>query len=201
MAEEKQTKKKKEEGSEIVIEREYNVPLRKEWLKTAKYKRAKKSIRALRDFLKKHMKSEEVKIGKYANLEIWKHGIKNPPHHIKVKVTKNKNGVVVAELVNKPTREKVPSILKKARAKFEKQEKKKKVEEKAKPAETKISEPKGAEKKEAPAKKAEDSIKDLAKQVENVVDQNTVKKETKTEEKPVETKKTEPTKTKETPKT
>ncbi|MBW2963660.1 60S ribosomal protein L31 [Candidatus Woesearchaeota archaeon] len=81
------------------MERVYNVPLRREWLKAPKYQRGKKAVKALKEFLMKHMKSENVKIGKMANLEIWKHGIKNPPHHVQVKAVKDADGVVKAELV------------------------------------------------------------------------------------------------------
>ena len=93
---------KKEEEPKITLERTYNVPLRKEWLKVPKYKRAKKAARALREFLAKHMKSDDVKIGKYANLDLWKHGIKNPPHHINVIAKKDDKGVVTCEIVTAP---------------------------------------------------------------------------------------------------
>jgi large subunit ribosomal protein L31e len=88
----------------MAIERVYNVPLRAEFLKVPRYRRAKKAANGLRSFLAKHMKVSEdnVKIGKYANLEIWKHGIKNPPHHIKVNVKKDDEGIVRAELVGAP---------------------------------------------------------------------------------------------------
>ena len=43
---------KKEEKK---IERTYNVPLRREWLKSPKYKRSKKAITGLRIFLIRHM--------------------------------------------------------------------------------------------------------------------------------------------------
>tara|TARA_Y100000310_G_scaffold109178_1_gene107611 strand:- start:7728 stop:8177 length:450 start_codon:yes stop_codon:yes gene_type:complete len=93
---------KKKEEPKTVLERTYNVPLRREWLKVPKYRRSKRAVDALRQFLVKHMKSENVKIGKHANLDIWKHGIKNPPHHIKVNVTKDSEGVVNAEIVGAP---------------------------------------------------------------------------------------------------
>lgn len=86
----------------MAIERTYNVPLRTEWLKVPKYRRAKKAMTALRQFLVKHMKSENVKIGKYANELVWERGIKSPPHHIKVNVTKDDEGKVYAELVGAP---------------------------------------------------------------------------------------------------
>ena len=93
-------------ADENTLERTYNVPLRKEFLKVPKYKRSKKAIKALKQFLSKHMKSDNVKIGKYLNDEIWKHGIKNPPHHVKVDVVKDKDDLVTAELVGAPVVEK-----------------------------------------------------------------------------------------------
>ncbi len=80
------------------MERTYTIPLRREWLKAQRYKRAKKAVRAVRNFLQKHMKSEDVKVGKSINLEIWKHGMKNPPSKIKVNAVKDEKGVVKAEL-------------------------------------------------------------------------------------------------------
>lgn len=97
----------KKEETKIILERTYNVPLRKRVQFSPRYKRAKKAVNVLRDFLKKHMKSDEVKIGKYANLELWKHGIKNVPHHIKVDVKKDDKGVVFAELSGAPVEKKV----------------------------------------------------------------------------------------------
>src|SRR3989338_7132098 len=80
------------------IERTYTIPLRKEWLKSQKYKRAKKAIAGLRKFLQRHMKSENVFLGTHLNLEIWKHGIRNPPSRVKVTAVKDDKGVVRAEL-------------------------------------------------------------------------------------------------------
>jgi large subunit ribosomal protein L31e len=120
--------KKKEEKPKVTIERVYNIPLRKEFQKAPKYKRAKKAANALRSFLVKHMKSENVKIGKYLNLELWKHGIKNPPHHVKVNAVKYDDGKVVAELVGAPVEEK----------KQEKKESAKKPKEELKEGEEKI---------------------------------------------------------------
>ena len=63
MAEEKKSKGKKEDN-EVVLERTYNVPLRREWLKAPKYKRSKKAIAALKQFVAKHMKAAEDEEGK-----------------------------------------------------------------------------------------------------------------------------------------
>lgn len=96
--------KKEKTESKIVLERTYNIPLRREWIKSPKYRRAKKAMTGIRKFLSRHIKAEEedIKLGGYLNLEVWKHGIKNPPHHVKVNVTKDDKGVVKAELFNAP---------------------------------------------------------------------------------------------------
>ncbi|MFA6461557.1 MAG: 50S ribosomal protein L31e [Candidatus Woesearchaeota archaeon] len=87
-----------EKADKILLERTYNVPLRKGYLKAPNWKRTNKAVNTLREFLAKHMKSENVKISKALNDKLWLHGIKNPPHHVKVTVTKDEKGVVRAEL-------------------------------------------------------------------------------------------------------
>ena len=86
------------------IERTYTVPLRREYLKVPNYRRTEKASRALREFLVKHMKSDTIKVGKFLNEHIWMHGMKNPPHHVKVNAVKVPEGIVYAELFGKPLR-------------------------------------------------------------------------------------------------
>ena len=81
-----------------ILERTYTVPLRREYLKAPNWNRTKKAVLALRQFLMKHMKSEDVRLSTTLNNELWKHGIKNPPHHVKINVMKDDKGVVKAEL-------------------------------------------------------------------------------------------------------
>tara|TARA_Y100000310_G_C20267229_1_gene616339 strand:+ start:243 stop:551 length:309 start_codon:yes stop_codon:yes gene_type:complete len=81
-----------------IIERTYNVPLRKEYRKVPRWKKTKKAVTALRQFLAKHMKSDDIKLSNALNEKVWQHGIKNPPHHVKVTVTKDEKGVVKADL-------------------------------------------------------------------------------------------------------
>ena|SRR3989338_1720647 len=92
------------------LERIFNIPLRKEYQKAPNWKRTEKAVTAVKDFLQKHMKSDQIKIGKSVNELLWKHGIKNPPHHVKVIAIKDKDGVVKAELFGmqeeKPKKEK-----------------------------------------------------------------------------------------------
>tara|TARA_Y100000034_G_C6879183_1_gene402544 strand:+ start:1372 stop:1845 length:474 start_codon:yes stop_codon:yes gene_type:complete len=77
----------------------YTVPLRKEFLKSAKYNRSKKAMKALKEYLLKHLK-EEVKVGKYLNEEITKRR-KSPPSKVQIRVEGEK-GSYKAELANAP---------------------------------------------------------------------------------------------------
>lgn len=117
--------------TEKAVERTYNVPLRKEYMKAPRWNRTKKAVTALKQFLARHMKSENVLLSKELNEELWKHGIKNPPHHVKVKAVKDDKGVVRAELfgVEKPASNKVKNT------KADKKEAKKSKEEATTPAE------------------------------------------------------------------
>lgn len=72
-------------------EKQYVIPLRKELNKVACYKKTKRAIGEIRKYIIKHMKVEDVKIGKNLNYKIWEHGIKNPPHKVKVKAIKEDN--------------------------------------------------------------------------------------------------------------
>ena len=87
------------------MERTYTIPLRKEFQKAPRYKKTSKAVRATKEFLKKHMKADDVKLGKYLNELLWKNGPKNPPHKIKVTAKKEEN-LVKAELVGAPEEKK-----------------------------------------------------------------------------------------------
>ena len=93
---------KKEEASKPVLERVYVIPLRRETLKAPAYRKAKKAVTAVKEFIRRHMKSDDIKFGKYLALKIWEHGIKNPPHHVKVNAIKDDKGKVFVELVDAP---------------------------------------------------------------------------------------------------
>lgn len=144
---------KKEQKPKVTVEREYIIPLRKEFQKAPSYKRAKKTITAIKEFLTKHMKSDNIKLGKYLNLKVWEHGMKNPPHKVKVKVEKYDDGLVKAELVGAPvekSKEKKKKPAKKTEEKTIKEDKKQTEEKKetAKKEDKKKPEKKQEEKKE-----------------------------------------------------
>ncbi len=79
------------------LERSYSIPLRREIMKSPKYRRAKKAVTSVKEFLQKHMKAETIKIGPQLNLKLWERGIQNPPTKIKVHATRE-NNVVKVEL-------------------------------------------------------------------------------------------------------
>jgi ribosomal protein L31E len=83
------------------LERTYVVPLRKEYQKVATYKRTKKATKAVKEFVVRHMKAVDfnaVKILNELNVELWKHGIRNPPHKIKIVCRRDDKGVVMVQL-------------------------------------------------------------------------------------------------------
>ncbi|USN45227.1 MAG: 60S ribosomal protein L31 [Candidatus Woesearchaeota archaeon] len=103
-----------------MMERTYNVPLRRSFRSAPKYKRAKKAIGALRAFLTQHMGTDDIRIGKQLNEKIWERGIKNPPHHVKVTAVRDDEdvckveleGVVYAEPIKAEAKKEQPETLK-----------------------------------------------------------------------------------------
>ena len=82
--------KKPETKKEEKAWKEFIVPLRRKFKKTASYRRAPKAIRAIKEFLVRHMKMydrdlKKVKLDKYLNEFVWTRGIKNPPSKIKIR--------------------------------------------------------------------------------------------------------------------
>ena len=143
----------------MALERTYNIPLRKHFRKAPKYKKTNRAVSALRSFLSKHMKSEDVKLGKNLNQHLWKQGIRNPPHHVKVTAIKDDEGVVRAELFGhkyeEPTKEELEQQLQEKEKKPKKTpEKKEELEEKPRLEEPKKAEAVKQEKPEAKPKLA-----------------------------------------------
>jgi large subunit ribosomal protein L31e len=106
--EKKRARKEKEELEEdIVEERFYTIPLRKAWISTRK-KRAPRAGRIVKSFVLKHMKvrteaeeeedQEKLVIDNEVNEKLWSRGIEKPPRRIRVRVIKDKEGVVTVLL-------------------------------------------------------------------------------------------------------
>jgi len=131
---------KKEIEPKVVLERTYIIPLRREWLKVPEYKRANKAVKAVKEFLVRHMKVydrdlKKIKVDILLNNEIRFRGMKKPPTKIKVKAKKYDNGIVKVELAE------IPQIIKykleREKRQKEKAEKKKEKKEEKKPKEKK----------------------------------------------------------------
>ncbi|MFW9949091.1 MAG: 50S ribosomal protein L31e [Candidatus Thorarchaeota archaeon] len=82
---------------EIVDERIYIIPLAKA-RRGPRNKWAKKGVRYLREFMERHFKPESLVISQEVNEAIWAHGIQKPPRKIKIRATKNIDGLVVCYL-------------------------------------------------------------------------------------------------------
>lgn len=98
--------KEKKAESKTELEREYIVPLRKGFLNVPHYRRAKKAVKILKEFMVRHMNirdgdTRKVKVNIHLNNEIWFRGIRNPLHKIKV-IAKKVDGIVYVELKDIP---------------------------------------------------------------------------------------------------
>jgi large subunit ribosomal protein L31e len=83
--------------SEPVLERIYTVPLGRAWV-VPRYRRAEKAITVLRKFVRRHMKPEEIVIDPSVNEAIWARGMTNPPRKIRVRLSKDDEGIVTVTL-------------------------------------------------------------------------------------------------------
>ena len=79
------------------MERVYVIPLR-DAKKAPRTKRSPKATRVVREFIQKHMKSDDVKLDASVNETIWERGIQKIPPKIKVKATKEEDGSVLVTL-------------------------------------------------------------------------------------------------------
>ena len=82
------------------LKREYVVPLRNKFKTAPKWRRSKKAMSVLKDFVKKHMKADIVIIGNELNEKIWENGIKNPPGKVSVVTLKKEFSGQEKVLVN-----------------------------------------------------------------------------------------------------
>jgi large subunit ribosomal protein L31e len=84
------------------LSRVYTVNLGKAWL-TPKYRRTDRVMNMVREFAKKNMKSDEVKIDQDLGRHIWSRGKTNPPRKVRVKMIKDDDDVVTVSLYEEPT--------------------------------------------------------------------------------------------------
>jgi len=124
-------------------EKIFTINLRNAISKAPKWEKSKKSVYFVRDFLKRHMKGDEIKIGKSITELIWKGGNQNPPRKIRIKAIETEEGegdekkkVIKAELLGVVFPEEIKKE-KKEKSKEEKVEKKEEKKLEEKPKETK----------------------------------------------------------------
>ena len=100
-------KEKMESDEDIIEERFYTIPLGKAWISTRK-KRAPRATRIVKSFVLRHMKirtevedeeePEKLVIDNEVNEKLWSRGIEKPPRKIRVRVVKDKEGVITVLL-------------------------------------------------------------------------------------------------------
>lgn len=154
-------------------DRIYTIPLRREFQKTVRFKKAKKAVTAVKEFTLRHAKAKEVKIGRYLNEAIWANGIRYPPARVKVKITK-KDDIATVELVDAPVIEAPKGY---SEGKKIKEEVKKEIE---KEVEEELAPEMG---KKAAAKVAEEVVEESEKEITKNVPEKVPKKKISKKEK------------------
>ena len=76
------------------LERVYTINLGKVLLSQSQH-RAVRAINMIREFARRHMKVDDVRIDQDLSHQIWKRGIRRPPRKIRVKMTKTDDGFVL----------------------------------------------------------------------------------------------------------
>jgi len=99
-AEEAEPEAEAEEGEsedeiEVVEEKIYTISLRHAWVVTPRGMRAPRAVRDVRDFVSRHMKSDDVSVSNEINSVVWSRGINKPPRKVTVRAVKDKEGKVI----------------------------------------------------------------------------------------------------------
>ena len=149
-------------------EKIFTIPLREAYDKP-RTKRAKIATNIVKDFLIKHMKSKNIKLGKSINENIWKRGIQKPPRRIRIHAVKEED-IVYSELlgvdIKTPSKEEV-----------------KKKEEKKKEKKEKIKEERKERRKKTIQEEMEEEVKGKPKELPEEKPVSEVKEEKPKEEK------------------
>lgn len=74
-------------------EKTYVIPLRNAY-KAPRTKRAKRAVNIVRNFLAKHLKTDEVILSENLNQRLWENGLQKPPRKVKVNVIEEDSGLV-----------------------------------------------------------------------------------------------------------
>ncbi len=95
-AEKKPKEKEAEKKEAPKAEKIFTIPLRKVFRKSRK-KRAPYAVRLIKDFVIRHLKVNDVRIGSNLNEKIWERSIEKPPRRVRIGVnTKTEEGRRIA---------------------------------------------------------------------------------------------------------
>ncbi|MFX0169989.1 MAG: 50S ribosomal protein L31e [Candidatus Hodarchaeota archaeon] len=86
---------------EIVVERLYTIPLGKAY-EAIRKKRTKRAVTLVKTFITRHMKVEnedDLAIDPALNDYLWTRSIEKPPRRVRVRATKDRDGLVKVFLV------------------------------------------------------------------------------------------------------
>jgi len=142
-------------------EKIFTIPLREAYDKP-RTTRAKIAVNIVKDFLIRHMKSKNIKLGKSINENIWKRGIQKPPRRIRIHAVKEED-IVYSELlgvdIKTPSKEEVKKKEEKKKEKKEKIKEDRK-ERKKKTIQEEIEEETKGKPKELPEEKPASEAKE-----------------------------------------
>jgi large subunit ribosomal protein L31e len=80
------------------MERTYTIPLRRGTMLAPRTRRAKKAVNVLKEYLVKHLKTDQIKLSEKLNETIWQNGIRNPVMKVTVTAVKDEKGVAFVRL-------------------------------------------------------------------------------------------------------
>ncbi|CAG8596392.1 8310_t:CDS:2 [Acaulospora morrowiae] len=87
MAKEKKTRS----AIEDVVTRDYTIHLHKAVHGRSFKRRAPHAVKSIKDFAFRHMGTKDVRLDPQLNKEIWKQGIKNVPHRMRLRLSRRRN--------------------------------------------------------------------------------------------------------------
>ncbi len=88
-----------------IEEKVYNIPLRSEWIAVGRVARTKKAVSAVKSFISRHTRAQNVMISEELNRTLWSSGAKKPPGKIKVKASIDKTGRAIVRMPGEITLE------------------------------------------------------------------------------------------------
>ena len=81
--------------NEESLTRVYTIRLGKAW-GTPQYRRTDRVLNMIKEFAKKHMKTDKIKIEQDLNRYVWRKGKTNPPRTVRVRMIREDDVVIVS---------------------------------------------------------------------------------------------------------